>query len=92
MKNKTNKKYMKYWESKKHYEIWKYENEIWHLFYESEKNNSFNDKYYLLLILLVSYCKYDNDKAKELILEWNLEFERIKKRDKKIMEKLKGKK
>ena len=62
-KQKQTKKYMKYWNNKKEYQKWKIENDIWYLFYQSKKNNCFNEKYYLLLILLVSYLKIDNEKV-----------------------------
>lgn len=88
--NKT-KKYMKYWNNKKEYQLWKFENDIWYLFYQSKKNNCFNEKYYLLLILLVSYLKIDNENAKEKLLEWNLEYETIRKKELKRSKKKVGK-
>lgn len=90
-KQKQTKKYMKYWNNKKEYQKWKIENDIWYLFYQSKKNNCFNEKYYLLLILLVSYLKIDNENAKEKLLEWNLEYETIRKKELKRSKKKVGK-
>ena len=66
-------------------------NEIFYLFWLSKQENIFNEKYYLLLLLLVSKINMTNQQAKDLLNSWHLDYEKTTKREKKILSKLRDK-